>query len=161
MQGTVRLSTGERISGKVSLTSGKPLVVRVPGRKAPLRIWLSESARIDVVVKEKRVEPEYRFKEEGSNEKVYTGRTRPRLEFGLKILLRNGKKVEGELAKGIALFVETAEGERRKTPPLKPYDHGQYGQTARDVVYVQSIAFEDAATEPPPASSDSEEPAAE
>ena len=147
VKGTVTLSSGEKIPGRVSLTRGQPLLVRVPGHETPLRMWLSQAARIDVVVARKRVEPEWRFKEEGSNEKVYTGRTRPRLEFELKILQRNGKTVEGEIAKGTTVFVDTAEGKRRKTW-LQPYVHGEYGQTARDVVYVKSVVLK---TTTPPA----------
>jgi len=157
MEGTVTLSSGEKIPGRVSLTRGKPLLVRVPGQEAPLRIWLSEAARIDVVVAKKRIEPEWRFKEEGSNEKVYTGRTRPRLEFGLNILQRNGKTVEGEIAKGTTVFVETAEGKRRKRW-LQPYVHGEYGQTARDVVYVKSIVLGKAETQAPKPPADAVEP---
>lgn len=138
---TIALSTGETIVGKVWITRGRMLLLRLPKVASPKQFSLSQLARIDVTILKNRIEKEWRFKEEGSPIKVFTGRTRPRIDCGLKLTLTDGKVLEGTIVKGTPLHVETPDGKRRRQW-LAYNISGELGQSLKDIVYVKSVVFE-------------------
>jgi len=139
----VLLSTGEKIVGKVYMTRGKRLRVRDPKRKRPREVALTDLERLEVLVLKKRIERDWRFKEEGSPEKVFTGKTYPRLDFGLKLTFASGDVLEGLLVKGTTVYVEPPEGKRRRFILTRfVSDKETYmGKTPEQIVYLKEVSF--------------------
>ena len=140
-EGTVVLSNKERFYGKLHLTRGKRLRVWDIERKKYREIALSELSGINIHVARKRVEREWRFKEEGSDEKVFTGRTYARLDFGLTLTLAGKKRpVKCRIARGTPIYVQPPKGKRQRFL-IQPHMTGDMGQRADQLVYVKEIVF--------------------
>jgi hypothetical protein len=92
-------------------------------------------------VESEKVEKEWRFKEAGNDEKLYTGRTYVDRKLRTTVTLADGKtRIAGQV-KGTVLYVETREGEKRKFF-LYHDQSGAVGQTAEQVVYIKSVVLE-------------------
>jgi len=153
--GVVHTSDGKVFAGEVFLTPGKQLPLFDPVRKENILIALRDLDWLEVSVVAERVEREWRFKEEGSDEKVFTGKTYPRRDYALTLQRRGGKPQRVELANGVPLYVlphisrEAAgkEGAVAQAPPkpvrffLQPYDRGEPGMELKDIVYVRRVEF--------------------
>jgi len=139
-EGTIILSNKEQIHGQLSLTPGKRLRVWDTKRKRYRDIALAELSGIKVRVTRQRVEKEWRFKEEGNDEKVFTGRTYPRLEFGLTLTLGGKRRIEGRIARGTPLYLQPQKGKRRRFL-IQPYMTGEAGRTAEQLVYLKEVVF--------------------
>ena len=96
------------------------------------------------VVKE-WVEKEWRFKENASDEKVFTGRTYPAREYSHKITLRNNQTIRGSLA-GI-VYVQADPASEPMRFLLHKRDKGEPGTDLKSLVYVRSIQLGDKALE--------------
>jgi hypothetical protein len=83
------------------------------------------------------VEEEWRFKENASDEKYFTGRTYPAREYTHKITLHNGQKIEGTLS-GI-VYVRAPSAEEPQRFVLHKRDKGEPGTELKDLVFVRSI----------------------
>ena len=138
--GVIHFSNQEKLEGAISLTPGKRLLLRTPKQRRPLEVSLSDVAQIDVKVTRRQVLKEWRFKEEGSPEKMYTGQTYPRLDFGLVVSFTDGKKLECTVVKGTPIRVDVDDGKRRRVV-LQNYMTGKIGQLPDDLVYIQKIVL--------------------
>ncbi len=118
-------------------------------RRKDLEIWLADQRRwrhvplicvrgIHAVVVSESMDPEWRWKEMGSDEKVYTGRKRPvrRLEWRLNLI--DGSSLQGEI-KGQPLWIER--GRRRTLWVLHARTKGEYGQTLAELVYPRQFVI--------------------
>jgi len=138
--GKVVLSDGTVHEGRIGTTRGKPLrlVEADTGRRLDLR--LSEIRRIVVrVVKEEQYRV-WRWVEDGSREKVYTGESYPRREFETEITLRNGQVHRGGI---VAVLYVHVEG--RKKPEkmiLRKERRGEVGETLADLVHVEAVEMD-------------------
>jgi hypothetical protein len=139
-QGTITLSDGTAIAGTIATTAGKPLRTWDDNvadyRDVPMRFVKSIKAQ---VVWE-RDEPEWRFKESGSDVKVNTGRTYPARETSYVITLTDGKTIKGAIV--APLYMRNAQGEEQ-TFILHKRDKGEIGQTLKQLVYVSEVKFAD------------------
>ena len=70
VQGLLSLSSGRKIEGRIRLTPGRVLEVYDLVSSRRYQFGLDEVARIDVLRATERMERIWRFKEEGSDEKV-------------------------------------------------------------------------------------------
>ena len=154
VQGTIVLSTGEKVAGRIFMTRTKRLRVRDAAGKLH-EFKLDKLARLTISVTRVRIEKEWYFKEEGSPEKVYSGRTYPRLDFALTLTPKEGKKKTYSVPRGQPIFVQTADGKRRRFV-LQPYLKGEVGQSPADLVYAKEIVLspKKAVTSAPPAKTD-------
>ena len=94
---------------------------------------------IRAAVIEEGMDKEWRWKEMGSDEKVFTGRTRPtrRLEWTFHLI--DGSYLTGSV-KGQPLWVESAQ--KRHGPfVLHERSAGNYGQSLKDLVYVKQVVI--------------------
>ena len=93
--------------------------------------------QIDVSIKKEWLEKEWRFKENASNVKVYTGRTYPARECIYAITLQDGRKIVGPLS---ALVYVQGEQERTGTKYiLHKRQKGPIGSELNSLVYVTSV----------------------
>jgi len=139
-QGTITLSDGTTITGSISTTAGKPLRTWddqiADYRDMPMRFV--KSIKAEVVWE--RDEPEWRFKESGSDIKINTGRTYPARETSYVITLNDGKTIKGAIV--APLYTRNAQGEEQ-TFILHKRDKGEIGQTLKQLVYVSEVKFAD------------------
>jgi len=138
---TIALSNKKKIAGKIYLTRRKPLRLFDPKQKEYRDFKLSEFSRITLNCTRKRLEREWYFKEEGNPEKVYTGRTYPRLDFTLTATFKKKeRKLTFNIPKGQPIYIQPAKG-KKKTFVLQPFLRGGIGQTPEQLVYVKEIVF--------------------
>jgi hypothetical protein len=93
--------------------------------------------RIDCTVQKEWVEEEWRFKENASDEKYFTGRSYPSREYTHKIMLQNGQKIEGTLSAIVYVRADSAADAERFL--LHKRDKGNPGTDLKSLVYVRSI----------------------
>ena len=140
----VILSDGRTLPGTIYTTRDKDLEVWVASetraadarwRHAPLILLLS----IQAVVVEEGMEKEWRWKEMGSDEKIFTGRKKPIRRFRWRLHLIDDSYITGAI-KGQPLWVDSR-GKRRGPFILHERSAGKYGQTLEDLVYVKRVVI--------------------
>ena len=135
---TLTLSNGQTVKGNAATTTDRPIRVWDATIKDYRDIPFSLIASAKAIVNWERDEPEWQFKESGSDVKVFTGKTYPARETQYVFVLLNGDKITGDVAAPI--YVETDKA--TKTFVLHKRDKGELGQKLTDLVYVKKIDFE-------------------
>jgi hypothetical protein len=143
--GTVTLSDGTVLEGRIRTTVGKPLTLFETEMKRRLDLRLSEIHRITMHVVHEEQHRVWRWVEDGSREKVYTGETYPKREYEAEILLKNGKVHRGHIVAVLYVYLE-GKAKPKKVILKKKEQHGQVGKKLTDLVYVESVKLEG----PPP-----------
>jgi len=139
-KGTVYLSNGENVHGKLSHTREKPIRVWVEADKEYHDIPFKLIASFDAKVSSEYDEKEWHFKESGSDIKEFTGKSYPVRETLYTLTLINGQTITGGILEPI--YAERPEGPY--TFSLIKRDKGKVGQTLKDLVYVKRVEFDDA-----------------
>ena len=135
--GFVETSDGKVHPGQVMLTRDARLKIFDEQQKKHREIPLKAIKRIDCTVQKEWVEEEWRFKENASDEKYFTGRSYPSREYTHKITLQNGQKIEGTLS-GI-VYVRADPDAEPERYLLHKRDKGNPGTDLKSLVYVRSI----------------------
>ena len=133
--GTVTLSDGTKLSGDIYLTRDKKLSIYEPKEKKLYQVTLAELMRIESRVVMERMEPEWRWKENANDEKVFTGKSYPVREYATAITFKDGRTLTGGCT--ALLFVGTNNGETRVV--LHQRQKGEPGQKLEDLVYVKTV----------------------
>ena len=136
--GTILLSDGTEIAGTITTTPGKPIRVWDEKQKRYLDLPIESIASIEAKIVWERDEPEWRFKESGFDEKVYTGKTYPAREMQYTFTLLNGDTIVG----GAVAPVYIDAGRVTKQFVLHKRDKGEVGKTLAELVYVKRIVLE-------------------
>ena len=135
--GFVETSDGKIHPGQVMLTRDARLKIFDEQQKKHREIPLKAIKRVDCTVQKEWVEEEWRFKENASDEKYFTGRSYPSREYTHKITLQNGQKIDGALSAIVYVRADPdAEPERYL---LHKRDKGSLGTDLKSLVYVRSI----------------------
>ncbi len=135
--GVMELSDGRQIAGGVYGTREKPYAVWVEKEKRWRRIPLISVLSITAVVIGERMELEWRWKEMGAPERVYTGRKYPWRRFLWKFHLIDGSYIQGAI-KGQPIWVETP-GKTIGPWLLPERSKGPIGTTLKDLVFVKQV----------------------
>jgi hypothetical protein len=135
--GFVEMSDGKVHPGQVMLTRDARLKVFDEQQKKHREIPLKAIKRIDCTVQKEWVEEEWRFKENASDEKYFTGRSYPAREYTQTITLQNGQKIEGTLSGIVYVRADPAAEPERYL--LHKRDKGDPGTDLKSLVYVRSI----------------------
>jgi hypothetical protein len=138
--GTILRSDGKQTEGRLATTPGKPIRVWESGQKRYVDLPWESIASIEAKILWERDEPEWRFKESGHDEKVFTGKTYPAREMEYTFQLVNGDIITG----GAVAPVYVRVGEKTTQYVLHKRDKGPPGQTLGELVYVKRIVFQDA-----------------
>lgn len=139
LPGVLELSDGTQIAGAIYGTREKPYSVWVEKEKRWRRIPLISVLSITAVIVGERMELEWRWKEMGAPEKVYTGRKYPWRRFLWKFHLIDGSYITGAV-KGQPIWAETQE-ESSGPWLLMERSKGQIGQTLKDLLYVKQVVI--------------------
>ena len=167
VRGTIELSDGKSETGRLSLTADIGMTFYDTAAKEWREVGMDELSRIDARPGAEELDKEWRWKEAGRDEKVYTGRARPRRWLDHDVTLADGTRFTGHI-KGTLIYIETdpepeadkkAEAEATRgdrTPARRPerarpvkkrivirqYQRGDWGQTLKDLIYIKSIVVE-------------------
>jgi hypothetical protein len=138
--GTITLSNGTIIHADISTTPDKPLRTwdEEAGEYRDMPMRFVKSIKAQVLWEQD--EPEWRFKESGSDIKINTGRTYPSRETAYILTLKNGKTIKGAI---VAPLYTTDDNGQEKTYILHKRDKGDIGQSLKDLVYVSEVTFDD------------------
>lgn len=140
--GTITLSDGTTLTGDIRTTAGKPLTLVENDTGRRLELSLSDIYRVRVRVAEEEQYRVWRWVEDGSREKVYTGESYPRRSYETEVVLRTGQVHRGTL---VAVLYVYPEGKKKPAKAiLRKDEKGEVGQTLADLVYVESVEFPDA-----------------
>jgi hypothetical protein len=137
--GTIELSDGTKIHGKIVTTAEKPVRIWVESQKAYQDYPIEMIASAQAVVNWERQDPEWNFKETGSDVKVYSGKTYPARETEYKLTMTDGTTVQGAT---VAPFYVTTDDGKTTTYVLHKRDKGAVGKTLKDLVYVKTVTFD-------------------
>ncbi len=143
--GYLVLSDGRVRPGWLSLTRDARLKIFDEGRQRQREIPWNVVRRIDCTVVKEWDEPEWRFLENASDQKVLTGRTYPAREYAHQLALRDGQTIRGPLAGIVYLQADPAGDPVRFL--LHKRDKGEPGTTLKALVYVRSIHLGEKALE--------------
>jgi hypothetical protein len=135
--GSLELSDGSIYPGLLFLTRDARLKIFDEAQKRQREIPWKSIKRIDCSVLKEWVEKEWRFKENASDEKLFTGRTYPAREYSHNITLQNNQTIHGSLA-GI-VYVQADPTEQPRRFLLHKRDKGEPGTDLKALVYVRTI----------------------
>jgi hypothetical protein len=145
LPGYLELFDGSVHPGRLYLTRDARLKIFDDQKKQHREFPLSAIQRIDCTVKQEWFEKEWRFKENASDEKYFTGRTYPAREYIHKITFRDSRTIQGPLS-GIVYVQGESNDEARKFL-LHKRDKGAPGTDLKSLLYVRSIRLGDDALE--------------
>jgi len=161
---TVMWSDGRKETGKLSFTRGVPLTVYDLKKKEWVDIEIADLVSLKAAPRAEKMDREWRWKDYGNDEKVYTGRERPRRWLDHVVQLKGGRRVKVHV-KGTVLYLDTVPEPVEKEKPgkskagaapkkpsakvepkpvrrrliIRQYDRGGWGDKLEDLVYVKSI----------------------
>jgi hypothetical protein len=136
--GYVELSNGLKVPGRIYTTRAKRLKIYNLDRQVYEYVPVPALGGVEAVIEWARVDKQWRFKEAGSTEKVYTGESYPVRMLAWRLILRNGHAIVGHIL-GEPLYVE--HNEKRERFILHKRQKGPLGESLDDLVYVQRVAF--------------------
>ena len=135
---TVTTSDGKSASGQLYTKLDMPLTVFDRARKRFVAFTLKDISGIDVSVEEEKDEPSWYWKESGSDEKVFTGKTYPVRKYVTKVTFADGKAITGDVSGPV--YLKTTDG-REIRYVLYRKQKGNEGQKLSDLVHVTSIVL--------------------
>ena len=132
-------SDGKILPGYIYTTRDKGWIVYVESEKRWRHIPPILVLSISAVVIEEGMEKEWRWKEMGRNEKIFTGRKKPTRRFLWRFHLIDDSYITGAV-KGQPLWIEQS-GKRLGPFVLHERQAGKYGQQINDLVYIKKIVI--------------------
>ena len=139
LPGVVVLSDGKILPGGVFTTRDKDWEVWSALHKRWRHIPPIVVLSIRAVVVEEGMEKEWRWKEMGRNERVFTGRAKPTRRLLWRFHLIDDSYITGAV-KGQPLWVESA-GKRHGPFVLHERTKGKLDQTLDDLIYVKQVVI--------------------
>ena len=136
--GYVELSSGLKMPGRIFTTRAKRLKVYNIEKEIYEYVPVPALKRIEAVVVWEREQRQWRFKEAGSTEKVYTGETYPARMLSYRLTLRNDHRITGDVL-GQPLYI--AREDRTDRLVLHKRRKGAVGESLEDLVYIRAVVF--------------------
>ena len=136
--GSIELSDGTKRPGRIYTTRAKRLKIYNLKRKIYEFVPVGACKRIEGVVEWERLDREWRFKEAGNTEKVYTGRAYPLRMHSWRLTLRNDHEILGHIL-GQPLYV--AHDGKAERFILHKRDKGPKGAQLEDLVYIRRVVL--------------------
>ena len=135
----VEMSDGRSLTGRFSITANQ-FHIQNEAEKTRFTIRIGDIRRIENLVEKESLERKWIFKEDGRDEKVYTGETYPVRYFLTRVTFGDGKTMEGHvISQPCAIEV----GEERERIFLTRKMEGKVGEKLEDLPYAKVINFKD------------------
>ncbi len=134
-RGTVELSDGRVLTGKIWTTLRTPFRVWLDPIKQyrDMDIRLIKSIHVKII--RAHLIRQWRWQQEGSDIKVYSGLTKPRISFAYRFTMLNGKTFTGTLI--APLYVRTAH--HRYNLLMYKRIEGKLGERLGGIIYVKAV----------------------
>lgn len=139
LPGVIELSDGKQLPGWLCTTRDKDWEVWIEAENRWRRIPFVNLLSIAAVVAEEEMVQEWRWKETGVPERVYTGREYPTRRFLWKFRLIDGSEITGAV-KGQPVWAEL-DGKKSGPFILAERSKGEMGQKLTDLVYIKRIVI--------------------
>jgi hypothetical protein len=139
--GAVTLSDGQVVKGLVMFTRGRKLEIFEDAAKKWHAFEMAQLSRLDTEVEEEKEEREWRWKEGGSDVKVYTGRTYIDRKYLTRLTLADWKTRVAGHVRGTVFFVQPTGGDPMRFF-LRHDERGEYNQKSAEIVYPRSVVLE-------------------
>jgi len=136
--GHLELSNDLKVPGFIYTTRAKRLKIYNVARQVYEYVPVAACERIEAVVEWERVDKQWRWKEAGSTERVYTGKAYPVRMLAWRLTLHGGHAIVGHIL-GQPLYVE--HNGKRERFLLHKRGKGNLGESLDDVVYIRRVAF--------------------
>ena len=133
-------SNGKKLEGLCALTHGKGFKIFDRAKSEYREVPLKLVAEVKCEIEKEWMEKMWRWKEEGSDVKVYTGKAYPVRKYVHTIKLVTGEVIKGDMA-GVIYFLPK-DAKKRKKFEYHKRNKGKIGQTLKDMVYFSRIVFE-------------------
>lgn len=138
--GVATMSDGKTLGGLVMFTRGRKLEVYEDAKQKWHAFELADIARLDNELEQESKEREWRFKEGGNDEKVYTGRVFVDHKYRLRVTLADGvTQVVGHV-RGTVFYVQP-EGGKPERFFLRHDYRGSFGGDASELVYLKTLVL--------------------
>lgn len=134
----VALSDGRTVSGQIALVNDQ-LIIHNEAQEKKYTIRLAEMKQFESLLEKESMEKKWFFKEDGRDEKVYTGEVYPVRYFNARVTFSDGRTLEGHIIGTTALLKVGDDAPERLF--LNREMEGKVGQKLDDLVYVRRIAF--------------------
>ncbi len=136
--GTVQMSTGKILRGRIWTTQQTPFRVWLKSLKQYRDVDIRLVKEIIGTIRYANQIRQYKFQQMGSDIKLYTGHTRPRIGYQFTFKLINGKSITGTVIAPI--YIRTDDG-KQYFYLLKKRIEGKLGQKASSIPYIKRIRF--------------------
>jgi len=139
--GYVELSSSVKVSGRIFTTRAKRVKIFNLEKDVYEYVPVPAVRKMEALVEWERMEKEWRFKEAGSPEKVYSGREYPARKLAYRLTLLGGHTITGHIL-GQPLYL-AREG---KTDRFVLHDRqkGALDTTLEDLVYLKRVVLHEA-----------------
>ena len=134
--GYLELSSGLKVPGHIFTTRAARLKIYNLDREIYEYVPVPALKSIDAVIEWERMDKEWRFKEAGNPEKVYSGREYPVRKVCYVLTLLNDHKIRGHIL-GQPLYV--MHNDKADRFLLHDRDKGAMGQTPADIPYIKHV----------------------
>ena len=141
VQGVACMSDGKKYVGMLHLTPGRRLRLFDAKNDEYVDYSLKQLKELKVNVTKSWIEKEWRFKEMGNDQKVYTGKSYARKNFNVTLTFLSGRVTTLEIARGMPIYCRPKDGKKRKQLLLQPYKNGEQGSTLADVVHIDRLVM--------------------
>jgi hypothetical protein len=139
LPGAIELSDGFVLGGFLYTTRDSPFVVYLEQEKVYRRIPPIAVLSITAIIKDQTVEPQWRWKEMGAPERVYTGRQQPVRRLEWKFRLIDGSTVTG-IVKSQPIWIEQ-DGKKLGPFILQERSQGSEGTNPADLGYIRKVVI--------------------
>ena len=159
--GWVLLSDQSVITGNIYSSLGKPLSIFNRAEKKYNRIDWRDVAHIDVELEKNILERDWRWKESGSDVKVFTDLYYFSHEYCITLFTRDGQEIVGDCAAPIYVLEDGQEKAARLILHKKDKGEKAGEYEAKQPVYIRSIVLTDIEGAPEAPAREEERPAEE
>jgi len=136
--GYVELSTDLKVPGWIYTTRAARIKIYNLRREVYEYVPVPALKHIEAAVEWERMDKEWRFKEAGNPEKIYSGREYPVRKVAYTLTLRNDHKIYGHIL-GAPLYVDHNGKVERFI--LHDRDKGPMGSPLADLKYIKGVEF--------------------
>ena len=141
------LSDGRTFAGQIALVNDQ-LIIHNEAQRKKYTVRLAEMKQFETLLEKESMEKKWFFKEDGRDEKVYTGEVYPVRYFNARVTFGDGRTLEGHIISTV-LYLKSAPGDapakEGESAPERRFltmkMEGKVGQKLDDLVYVKRIAL--------------------
>jgi len=139
VKGAVELSDGTRVAGQVYIVGGSFFIFN-EAQKKRYAVRTEEVRKLEARVEKEYMAGKWFFKEDGRDEKVYTGEKYPVRHYVHRVTFHDGRSLTGHI---IAKTIYVKSDGKPRRFMLRRKDEGIVEESLDDLLYVREVSFEE------------------